>query len=340
MIVAGSPVWSRMSNLIVTNGDSGAERMRDAGLGDEILCWRDMLHEGPVPLTANTAALTNLRANFLTTVAPGRKVSAELYQRDRVLAGSGLFKEVVIWFEHDLYDQLQLIQVLAQLGQRSFKDTKISMISAPRYVGTLVPDEALTTFATRSLVEEPQFELAERAWAAFRAATPQPLLDFLRTDELSSLPFLEAALRRLLEEYPGNDGLARSERQILQALQTAGGTLGARDLYRRSHHDMEDPVWLGDWPFAMRLQLLSRSKKPAIALKPSAESTEEHAEIDGAYAAELNSEVALTEYGSDLLAGKADFVKDNGIDRWLGGVHLTRDNLWRWDNESKTVSKK
>lgn len=327
-----------MFNLIVTNGDSGAERMRDAGIGDEILVWKDMLHEGPVPLTSNTSTLTNLRANFLTTIAPGRKVAAELYQRDRMLAGSGLFKEVVLWFEHDLYDQLQLLQVLSQLGQRTFKDTQITMVSVPQYVGNLVPDEALTAFATRAQVGEAQYELAEKAWSAFRSPTPQALLDLLQTDELSALPFLEAALWRLLEEYPGADGLARSHRQILQALKAGGGTFPARELYRRSHHEMEDPVWLGDWPFAMRLQMMSRCKKPSLKLTPK-EPSHQHPETDGPYETELNSDVELTEVGAELLEGKADFIKENGIDRWLGGVHLTRDNLWRWDASSKSVKK-
>ena len=35
--------------LIITNGDSAAACMREARLDGEILPWRDILHEGPVP---------------------------------------------------------------------------------------------------------------------------------------------------------------------------------------------------------------------------------------------------------------------------------------------------
>jgi hypothetical protein len=40
-----------------------------------------------------------------------------------------------------------------------------------------------------------------------------------------------------------------------------------------------------------------------------------------------------------LLEGKADWIKlQGGIDRWLGGVHLTGDQpKWRWDSEKKTL---
>jgi hypothetical protein len=35
-----------------------------------------------------------------------------------------------------------------------------------------------------------------------------------------------------------------------------------------------------------------------------------------------------------LLANKADFVQESGIDRWIGGVHLTRQNDWRWNRSA------
>jgi hypothetical protein len=41
----------------------------------------------------------------------------------------------------------------------------------------------------------------------------------------------------------------------------------------------------------------------------------------------------ITETGQRVLQGQADFVELNGIDLWLGGVHLRADNLWRWDNQ-------
>jgi hypothetical protein len=42
--------------------------------------------------------------------------------------------------------------------------------------------------------------------------------------------------------------------------------------------------------------------------------------------------LAITQAGRAVLAGEADVVKLNGIDRWLGGVHLIgAEAAWRWD---------
>jgi hypothetical protein len=46
----------------------------------------------------------------------------------------------------------------------------------------------------------------------------------------------------------------------------------------------------------------------------------------------------ITEAGDAVLDGQADFVELNGIDTWLGGVHLQgRDNIWRWDDQKKRL---
>ncbi len=37
------------------------------------------------------------------------------------------------------------------------------------------------------------------------------------------------------------------------------------------------------------------------------------------------------------MRGEADHVRVNGIDRWLGGVHLCDNEVWRWDEVGRNV---
>src|SRR3954453_16767113 len=99
-----------MAVLHVTNGAAGAADLH--GLG-EVLTWDDVLHEGPVPAQEPTALRTT-RARFLadagfTALATAR---ARLAARDERLDTLDFSTKLVLWFEDDLYDQLQLIQVL------------------------------------------------------------------------------------------------------------------------------------------------------------------------------------------------------------------------------------
>jgi hypothetical protein len=52
----------------------------------------------------------------------------------------------------------------------------------------------------------------------------------------------------------------------------------------------------------------------------------------------LGDEVGLTDAGRRVLAGSADRIDCCGIDRWLGGVHLTGQGpVWRWDQKRQTI---
>src|SRR3954452_24704079 len=103
-----------MAVLHVTNGAAAAADLR--GLG-EVLTWDDVLHEGPVP-AQEPAALRETRARFLaaagfTDLATAR---ARLTARDERLDALDFSTKLVLWFEHDLSDQLLLIQVLDRLA--------------------------------------------------------------------------------------------------------------------------------------------------------------------------------------------------------------------------------
>ena len=57
-----------MSTLHVTNGDVVGGTLIQAGFGDAVLPWRDVLHDGPVPGGLDAEALRNVRAQFLAVV--------------------------------------------------------------------------------------------------------------------------------------------------------------------------------------------------------------------------------------------------------------------------------
>src|SRR5437763_3596828 len=98
--------------LHVTNGESVASTLRTTSLEGVVLSWDDVLHVGP--LAFDPAESRCLRARFLAEHGWGDEdaIRAELERRDDLL---GRARTVVLWFEHDLVDQLQLLQVLSQL---------------------------------------------------------------------------------------------------------------------------------------------------------------------------------------------------------------------------------
>src|SRR3954470_17487610 len=103
--------------------------MSAAGVEGKIIPWRDVLHEGPVDSTLSLQELTKQRAKFIAGANwdDFARVSANFRERDRVLEHLDYFDEVALWFEDDLYDQLQLIQLLDFFARGDAKKKYLSI---------------------------------------------------------------------------------------------------------------------------------------------------------------------------------------------------------------------
>lgn len=223
--------------LHITNGDCAAAVLSRAVSGT-ILPWRDVLHEGPVRAGLALEQLSRERAAFIAKAGWGEpeRVLQDFRSRDAAFGRAGQHDEIVLWFEHDLYDQLQLIQVLDGLAE--LRGPPISLVCEAEYLGTMAAERAAELFALRNPVTRRHFREAQAAWAAFRSPNPQDI----ESVKPAALPFLAAALRRHLEEFPWTtDGLSRTERQILQALRR--GPLPIAELLKAVR---QEPVFLGD----------------------------------------------------------------------------------------------
>jgi hypothetical protein len=293
--------------LHLTNGDSAAGSLRGSGVPGRVVAWQDVLHEGPVPAGLTLEALSDVRVRFLRDwdrrSFPAAPPSFD--ERDRALRSA---RHVVLWFEHDLYDQLQLLQILAALSDDSGISAEMICIDAfpgvvPFYgLGQLTPVQLASLWPDRRPVTAEQLSLGARAWRAFTSPDPGAVPQLLETD-VGALPFLRNALRRLLDEYPAPPtGLGRTEVQLLRAI--AGGTSSFAALFA-ANAAAEDAPFMGDTTVEARLDALIRAPTPLVAPEP----------------------YRLTAAGRRVLAGEADARQLNGIDRWIGGVHLREDAL-------------
>jgi hypothetical protein len=322
--------------LHVTNGSIAVSRLHDVGLPGRIVPWDDVLHEGPVRSALTEVELRHERAEFL-----GREwddvesIERSLRARDEELAGAGRDDdEVVLWFEHDLYDQLHVLQVLSQLRQLgAARRAVVSAILADDYLTAQSDQQLSAWFPERRPVSAEQWDAAADAWAAFRSPDPTALVRF---EHRGAWPALRAALRRHLQQFPAvRDGLSRTERQTLHAL--ADGPLSLRKAFLAANNDVEDANFMGDLGWWYHIRSLLAAPQPLVAVAGAAPA-DFHApdwwrDDDGA------PRLTLTETGARVLAGEADRIALNGINRWLGGVHLmalpgedrAAGGLWRWD---------
>ncbi len=233
--------------LHVTDGESVASTLRTTSLGGVVLAWQDVLHEGPLGVVPANE-LRARRADFLAEHGWGdaSAIAEEMSRRDELLARAVQGgNPVVLWFEHDLFDQLQLLQILAALPDAA---VSVDLVQAPGQLGPLDAAELEKLWTARRPVTPETIRLGREAWHAVCSGAVEP---FLRRDT-SALPHLAAALQRLQEERAP---LPRTDRQLLETLRTGPAT--PFQLFAANQAREEAP-FLGDaWCFA-RLHELSR----------------------------------------------------------------------------------
>ena len=332
-----------MPNILhITNGDSAANTMSAGGIPGEILSWRDVLHEGPVPAELDLDGLSAVRADWLTEQDLGgrEELNRSFRDRDAILRRYTDFDELVLWFEWDLYDQFQLIQILDFLAGDSKEDreetgTGISIVSFAGYLGTIEAERFADLLDKRVEITQSMLDTGRRAWNAVRSPDPHDVESVAMSDN-TSLEFLNAALWRHLEEFPSSrNGLSRSEQQVLEAV--AHGPLTFSELFKRVAN-REDRIFCGDTMIARYIERMSLTDSPLIVYpsgdRIDAPKTEEDSR------AFRNAEMVLTALGREVLRCEKDWIALGGSDRWLGGVHLTGATTpWRWDPDSRRISK-
>lgn len=319
-----------MSTLIVTNGNSAVEAISRVRPNDRFLSWDDVLHDGPVPSELPLNHLSAIRARFASECGfgPYTIIREQFARRDHLLISAGEeFDEIVLWFEHDLYDQLQLVQILAELGEQSTQSTskaRVTLICKDHFVSMSDAETLVHDFRDREPVGEAHYNLGLNTWSAFTHVTPLKLEQLLDHTNLSVLPYLRASLYRWFEEYPDiTDGLSRTERTTLDAI--SSGATGAPALFR-AIQDAEEVQFLGDASYWRIVERMNSEPDELLAT------------VDGERFSvhdPLGHSFKLTELAERVLDDTSDRVH-TWREKWMGGVLLGPRNFWYWNPASES----
>jgi len=340
--------------LHITNGDSAASIIRESGVTGYVLPWRDPMHHGPFPKRDSLNELSRIRHAYLIGSSElGRLLAeepvaeeverdsnepADLTSRDQRLHESPACKEVVLWFEHDVLDQLQLLQILDWYSRADLSQTKLTLICIDKFdgvanfrgLGQLTPEQLASLYPARVTVTPEQLKLAQVCWQAFCESSPLTLASQAQKI-MPDLPFVAATCKRVCQEYPwSSDGLTRTERQILNLVKS--GHSNPNKVFVENM-DFEENLYIGDWRTFSQIKELCEAKQPLLALAGGEEFKHP---VDTTVSKEQfkSQKLQVTEYGLDVLAGKVAASKVMTRDNWIGGVCLAdAESSWLWNDE-------
>jgi hypothetical protein len=267
--------------------------------------------QGPVAAEGLMEYL-GIRARFVALHyrAPLQQVRLRLGAEYAALNGLERYDRVLLWFEHDLWDQAALIRVLGLLAERRALEGRLFLMPADG----VRPFVALTAAELAALAPAPlsraELEAGALAWDGFAAEDPRPLDALWR--QPSALPHLAPAMRRHLQDLPWtSDGLSMTERLLLRAV--GEGHEQAEAIQRTMQQ--ADPVFPPT--DLMVLDHLARlSDGPRRLLQPG-------------------PRWRLSDRGAAVLRGAERHVP---APRFQGGVTIGPQSPWRWDAAMETVA--
>lgn len=329
--------------LHICNEPETAELIRKAGIEGLTLPWNENLAIGPVPYQS-LEELSDTRINYFRRVCNDQRYYEKSWvkSRNKILRQFPHYDEVVLWFDYDLRDQLQLIQLLNFFAQQTYSVGKLSLICIDRFPGVfgfrsladLKPKQFQQLIKARKEISDPQLQMAHSAWKAVTAKNPQQLQKILQLSS-DALPFLKDAIFRLMQEYPDKrSGLSRSQSQILRAI-NSGLTQPMKIYYRAMSY--EDRPFLNPEEFFLCVDELISEEEGLILTNRQRKLFFQGIPSDRK--ALRARTLVLSPLGQQVLREKADWLHEGARERWIGGVLISEENVWRRHPEQKSITR-
>lgn len=213
------------SQLHITNGDNFTEKLKTLNLKGDIVTWREMLCEGKTETNVGSESFWKTRFDFLHK---NYKISKAWFiektlKEYRTLCNHKQQEQIVLWFEYDLFCQINMLAVLSWLKAYR-KYAEISLVCSGKQVGSdklsglneLTDEQLLNLYENRKTLNQDDIEYADYVWQLYCSDNP------IRLENLSDygqfqFDYLGGALQAHLKRFPTiKNGLNEVENNVLK----------------------------------------------------------------------------------------------------------------------------
>ena len=214
-------------SLHILNGDSTVNTFTKTEISGDIIVWREMLCEGAITDEIGSDVFWKSRYDFFENeLEVGKldyfdKTIKELVKLEEL----SNYKEVVLWFEYDLFCQVNLIAACSYLVKSFRKDINYFLICTGKEKGkdqlqTLSdysPDEYKTLYKNKVKLTKYNLLIAEECWNLYVENNLEKLkrYDFSKS---SKFEYLQMAIDQHIQRFPNKNGLNQIEIKILELI--------------------------------------------------------------------------------------------------------------------------
>lgn len=214
--------------LHIVNGDCTAEILRKTTLDGDILVWREMLCEGPICKEVGSDDFWMNRYDFFQKELGVSKLEyfdksiKEIVQLEDISS----YSEVVLWFEFDLFCQVNLMALCSYLLQNFRKDIGYKLVCTGWVKGKdrlqSLSDFKLNEFEAlydNSLnISKSNLEFAEQCWSIYAENNIEKLKEFNFNKQRSKFVYFQKAIDQHLLRFLDENGMNQINNKILEII--------------------------------------------------------------------------------------------------------------------------
>ena len=211
--------------LHILNGDSTAGIFADSQLPGEILVWREMLCEGPLHKEVGSDPFwINRYAYFEKSLEVSRleyydKTIKEILK----IEDNDNYNEVVLWFEYNLFCQINLLAACTFLLKNFRKDNRYSLVCTGKEKGTeqlqslsdYTADDYKELYQNRIKLTRNDLLFAKESWEIYVKNDQKEIREF-NFNRNKKFRYLQAAIDQHLKRFPDENGLNQIDRKIVE----------------------------------------------------------------------------------------------------------------------------
>lgn len=208
--------------LHITNGNSLTEYLNELEFKGDKLTWQEMLCEGPTIAHIDSQEFIEVRKQFLSEFYNIEINEIELKKELDKLNNTEHYKEIVLWFEYDLFCHINLLGVMSLLHQKKI-NLPLYLVCSGRIEGEknlkglseLSTQQLYKHYDERIKLTDEDKDLALSLWRIYCGKDHNLFKRYIIKE--SSFKYLSSCLKAHMRRFPdSHSGLSILEKNILE----------------------------------------------------------------------------------------------------------------------------
>ena len=211
----------------VLNGDSTAQILEKSGIKGNIVVWREVLCDGPLHKEVGSDEFWTKRyAYFEKGLGIGKLEYFDKTIKEIVkLEDLSNYEDVVLWFEFDLFCQVNLLALCTYLLDNYVKKANYYLICVGKEKGKeqlkslsdYSSEEFTILYKNKLNLSKFNLEFAKESWGLYVENNFDKLKSF-DFNQSSKFQYLQLAINQHLLRFPSDNSLNQIENKILEII--------------------------------------------------------------------------------------------------------------------------